>query len=181
MFHPPARLPSLSHPLSLSLFDSRVLRSYVLHLYMRGTRIFPCMYMCVCVCVCVQIANPRFRPPKSSGLQRLRIRRRSYNPAHDSTLVVRMFGLSFGFVRRHDFRGRGGKWGREGVAAGAGGDLLPAYGGVRRRHDARSPMNGLMERAGRATQRARLTKRASSPQTLLSPSPHPARLLRLLG
>lgn len=53
------------------------------------------------------------------------------------------------------------------VAAGAGGDLLAAYGGVRRRHDAGSPMNGLMERAGRATQRARLTKRASSPH------PHP--------
>ncbi|KYN36462.1 hypothetical protein ALC56_09423 [Trachymyrmex septentrionalis] len=57
------------------------------------------------------------------------------------------------------------------VAVGAGGDLLPAYGGVRRRHDAGSPMNGLMERAGRATQRARLTKRASSPQTSsLSPT-----------
>ncbi|KYQ55152.1 hypothetical protein ALC60_06004 [Trachymyrmex zeteki] len=89
-----------------------------------------------------------------------------------------MFGLSFGFARRHDFRSDGRRDGRgqeEGnraqrVAVGAGGDLLPAYGGVRRRHDAGSPMNGLMERAGRATQRARLTKRASSPQTS-SPSP----------
>lgn len=73
----------------------------------------------------------------------------------------------------------GGKvgMGRGGWQVGAGGDLLPAYGGVRRRHDAGSPMNGLMERAGRATQRARLTKRASSPQTPLA---RPM-LLRLLG
>ncbi|TGZ57919.1 U11/U12 small nuclear ribonucleoprotein 48 kDa protein [Temnothorax longispinosus] len=106
-------------------------------------------------------------------------------PARDSTLVVRMFGLSFGFARRHGFRGDGGRDGRgrvdgngtRGVAVGAGGDLLPAYGGVRQRHDAGSPMNGLMERAGRATQRARLTKRASSPQTPLA---RPT-LLRLLG
>jgi hypothetical protein len=93
-----------------------------------------------------------------------------------------MFGLSFGFAHRHGFRnGSGGsKMGRgpPGDGGRCGGDLLPAYGvgegeeggrrGVRRRHDAGSPMNGLMERAGRATQRARLTKRASSLAPLLS-------------
>lgn len=110
----------LSPSFYLSLFHSFVLRSQMFSVYIAEklvharTRLFASRRVSTCTCVYtrVQIANPWSQPPKSSGLRRLRIRKRSYTPARDSTLVVRMFGLSFGFARRHGFRGDRGRDGR---------------------------------------------------------------------